>query len=342
MSEEASADSTVEVTESTDSGIDMDTALDTMSNDLFPASEPEEDFELEMEDDSDYEPEVAESEEPEVKEPEEEKPVEARKAPQSWKKEMQDKFGTLDSETQDYIELRESQMREGLELNKDDSNLGRTMRDAMQPFKPMLDHIQQQKGTTAPQVMQFMLNAHQKLSSGTQEARQAAFQQMASEYGVTMNGAAEGETVDPAMQNMQNELNSMKQHMESTRKQAYDAEVSDVNKTIAAFAEDKAHPYFDEVSDQIVAFVKAGDDLEGAYEKAVWANPVTRQREMERIQQDTATKNSEKEKQAVAKAKKASSTNVRGRNTKKAPTASNGTMEDTMNATYKEIQSRSH
>jgi len=342
MSEEAIADSgteAVESTEPTDSGIDMDSALDTMSNDLFPNSEPEE---AEYEEDEPVEIPEDEPGELEINEEEAPEPIAAKAPPQSWKKDMHEKFSALEPEVQDYIELRESQMREGLELNKEDSTLGRSMRDALQPFKPMLDHIEQQNGATAPQVLQFMLNAHHKLSSGTPEAKQAAFQQMAQEYGVTLGPAQEGQEVDPVVQNMQNELNSLKGHIQANEKKVHDAEVSKVNKSITAFAEDPAHPYFDEVSDQIVAFINSGDDLEGAYEKAVWANPVTRQKEMERVQQDKAAKEAEKNKQEVSKAKKASKTNVRGRNTKKAPTASNGTMEDTMRETFKDIQSRSH
>jgi len=345
MSEEAIADSgtevteSVESTESTDSGIDMDSALDTMSNDLFPKSESEE---AEYEEDEPAEISEDEPGELEINEEEAPEPIAAKTPPQSWKKDMHEKFSALEPEVQDYIELRESQMREGLELNKEDSTLGRTMRDALQPYKPMLDNIKQQNGAETPQVLQFMLNAHHRLSSGTPEAKQAAFQQMAQEYGVTLVPAKEGQEVDPVVQNMQNELNSMKNYIKTNEEKAHEAEVSKVSKNITTFAEDPAHPYFDEVSDQIVAFINTGDDLEEAYEKAVWANPVTRQKELERVQQDKAAKESEKSQREVAKAKKASKSNVRGRNTKKAPTAPAGTMEDTMKETFKEIQSRSH
>jgi len=53
---------------------------------------------------------------------------------------------------------------------------------------------------------------------------------------------------------------------------------------VNAFASDPAHPFFDEVADDIVAFVRAGDSLSKAYEKAVWANPVTREKEIARQQ----------------------------------------------------------
>jgi len=334
MSEEI-ADSN-EISESTDSGMDMEGALDTLSSELFPNSEPEEVVETEFEEDNEQ---IAAESDPESESVEE--PVEARKAPQSWKKEMSEKFSTLDPEVQDYIELRETQMRDGLELNKEDSNLGRTMRDTLQPYSQMLDHIKQEKGVEAPQVIQHMLNAHYSLSTATPEGKIQLFNKLAQEYGINLAGE-EAKEVDPLVQNMQNELQSIKQDISARRESEQNAQVTKVNNDITAFAEDPAHPYFDEVSDQIVAFINAGEDLEGAYEKAVWANPITRQKEMERLQQEKLSSQSEKEKQRVAKAKKASSTNVRGRNTRNTPTAPNGTMEDTMRETFKDIQSRSH
>lgn len=63
-----------------------------------------------------------------------------------------------------------------------------------------------------------------------------------------------------------------------------------ITKEVNAFAADPAHPFFDEVSDDIVAFLKTGASLAEAYEKAVWANPVTRQKEIARRQKEKDSK----------------------------------------------------
>lgn len=54
---------------------------------------------------------------------------------------------------------------------------------------------------------------------------------------------------------------------------------------ITAFAADPAHPYFDEVTGDIAVLISAGHSLADAYEKAVWANPTTRQKEIARLEQ---------------------------------------------------------
>jgi hypothetical protein len=58
-----------------------------------------------------------------------------------------------------------------------------------------------------------------------------------------------------------------------------------VVKEIDAFAADPAHPYFDELANDITKLFEAGlaKDLPEAYEKAVYANPTTRQKEIDRL-----------------------------------------------------------
>jgi S1-C subfamily serine protease len=63
-----------------------------------------------------------------------------------------------------------------------------------------------------------------------------------------------------------------------------------ITKEVNAFATDPAHPFFDEVSDDIIAILKTGASLAEAYEKAVWANPVTRQKEIARRQKEKDAK----------------------------------------------------
>ena len=66
-----------------------------------------------------------------------------------------------------------------------------------------------------------------------------------------------------------------------------------VSKIVDDFAKDPAHPYFDELADEIALQIKAGKTLQDAYETAVYANPVTRAKELARIQleKDSKTQN---------------------------------------------------
>ncbi len=113
---------------------------------------------------------------------------------------------------------------------------------------------------------------------------------------------------------------------------------SRVEKEVEAFASE--HPLFDEVAEDLVPFLNAGMSLEDAYEKAIWANPVTRDKEMDRLAKEKEAKQLEAAKEKTAKAKKAKSANVSSRDTEKAPTGTLGTMEDTLRDTYRDIQQR--
>jgi hypothetical protein len=335
MTEEAIADSGE--TES----FDMEGAQADLADALGFTEEVDEEFEEvdELEDEEVEEEsteETEETDESEEVEESEETEVITKEAPQSWKKEMHEKFATLDPDVQDYIEQRESQMKEGLEKDRTDANMGRTIRDVMTPYSNFL----QQNGVNEVQMVQNMLGAHYRLSTAPQSEKDALFAQMAQNYGVSINGEKPQE-VDPVIQNMQNELNGLKQNITASHEASLRATQEKVQSSVTAFANDEAHPFFDEVSDEIIVFINSGLDLKDAYEKAVWANPVTRQKELDRIQQESTEKAAKAEKQKVEKAKKAKSTNVRGRNTNKPPTETLGTMEDTMHETMREINNRS-
>ena len=112
-----------------------------------------------------------------------------------------------------------------------------------------------------------------------------------------------------------------------------------VAKEVEAFAAD--NPYFDEVADDIIPLLNHGMQLKDAYERAIWANPVTRAKEMARVQTEAEAKLKEKAKKDAEVAKKASGVNVRNRDTGTAPTAPKGTMEDTMRDTLAKIRARS-
>ena len=108
------------------------------------------------------------------------------------------------------------------------------------------------------------------------------------------------------------------------------------------FAADPAHEFFDEVSEQIVPLINSGYSLEDAYQNAIWLNPVTRQKEIDRAAKEAESKALEEAKKEAEKARKAKSANVRGRDTSRTPTEATGTMEDTLRETFREIQNRSH
>jgi len=259
-----------------------------------------------------------------------------RAAPKSWAKETHEVWSKLDPAAQDQIELREKQILDGLDQYKTEAHFGKAMRDVLSPYKPILAA----QGIDEPQAVQYLMNAHYKLTQGTKEQRIAAYQKLGQDLRLTE--AAPASNLPPEVQQLQERLNSIESGL-TARQQAELAEVrSRSAQEVNAFASDPAHQYFDEVADDIVAMIQAGHPLKEAYEKAVWANPVTRQKEIARLQTESDKALKEKAKHEAEAARKASSANVRGRDTRRAPTEPKGTMDDTLHETLEEIRNRAH
>lgn len=324
----AAPDTEATDTGSDDSGYDVESASADLASDLFPESKRESsDDELA---DETADPVVA-TQEPEVS---------TRSAPKSWAKEMHEHYAKLDPAVQDYIEKREAEIHTGIAQYKEFNEFGKQMSQAIAPYRDLI----QREGIDAPRAVQALMNAHKMLRESPAEQRTQYFMQLAKDYGVTLGQQAEQEQIDPTVKALMDKVSnlegSLNQRQQAERDLAYKAVTTEVE----TFAADKAHPYFDEVSDDIVMLLKTGVDLKEAYEKAVWANPVTRQKEISRIQTEQEKSIREKAIAEAAAAKKASSTTIRNRDTQRTPTENKrATMRDLDSAlreTQREINSR--
>ena len=267
---------------------------------------------------------------------ESEEPVQTRPVPKTWPKEMHEFWGKTDPKVQEYWEQREEQMMSGLAQYKDDASYGKTLRAVLDPYKPIIAA----QGIDEPRAVQFLLNAHYKLSTAPEAEKSAYFAELAKQYHVDLGKMPQQQEASPELRSLQDQLAALQSTVKARDTAALTEAQSRVKAEVNRFASDPAHPYFDEVADDIVAMLRTGAELPDAYEKAVWANPVTRAKEIARIQTDGEAKAKEKKKEEAEAAKKATSANVRGRDTNRTPTEPLGTMEDTMKETLSKIKSR--
>lgn len=312
-------------------GYDVESASDDLAGSLFPSSgtaaagreaaaEPDE-------------PEL-----PEVAEPEPE-PALTRAAPKAWAKEMHEHYGKLEPSVQDYIDQREKQMMDGLAQYREHNDFGRQMREAVAPYQDLI----QEAGVDAPRAVQALLNAHKLLTKSPPDQRHQYFMQLARDYGIDVTGENPAPQVDPAVL----ELRQRQDRIEQALTQRQTAELEERRKAtmseVNEFAADKAHPYFEDVADDMITLLKTGLDLPTAYEKAVWANPVTRQKEIERINAESESARTKKVQEEAAKAKAATAANIRNRDTRRTPTEPRATMrnlDDALRDSMREIKSR--
>lgn len=273
-------------------------------------------------------------------------------APQSWKKEMHGIWDKLEKgepltreesrQATRYYNEREKQMLAGLEGYKGDAGYGRTLREAIKPFTDVL----KAQGVDEVKAVTFLLNAHKGLS----DPRTAKdwYARIAKSYGIeaaqaaadAAGGAAAGGQQDPAVQALMAQVQEIRGHLTEQQQREYEARVASTSKEVEAFASDPAHPYFDECGEHIAKLIAAGYSLKDAYEAAVWANPVTRQKELGRIEKERAEEQRKKTAEAANSARRAAKTNVKGRDTARASTEPAGSMDDTLRETLAEIKSR--
>ena len=79
---------------------------------------------------------------------------------------------------------------------------------------------------------------------------------------------------------MQNTINQLQNAMRSTQQHTLTEARAKTEAEVNNFANDGNHPYFDELADEIAIQIKAGKGLQDAYDTALFANPVTRAKEM--------------------------------------------------------------
>lgn len=329
---EAIADSSqAEVSEST--GFDVDSVSNDLAADLFPANEREE---------AEHDTEISAEPEQQQQEQQAEQEVPANPPPKTWPKEMHEHWAKAPKEVQDYWNIREKQMLEGLEQYRGDATFAKQIKETLTPYMATITSL----GIDGPTAIKHLLNADHQLRVGSPSQKVQYMQHLAKQYGVDLGVMApQGDQPqqDTMIRQLQDELHGLKQVIQSGNQQQLDEQRQKIQNEVNSFASDPKHPYFDEVSDEIVALLKNGASLEDAYEKAVWANPVTRQKEMSRVQTEQQAALRDK---AIAEAeakKKAASVNLRNRDSQRTPTGPRATMsglDSALRESMHEIKSR--
>lgn len=258
--------------------------------------------------------------------------------PASWAKEQHEHWSSLSPEVQAYIELREKQVADGMNGHKEIKSFADEIQRTLAPFQ---DEIRA-NGLTEAQAITNLMGTHRVLTQGPLEARQQAFVELGRSIGLIPN---EGQAqVDPQTQQLQQRIARMEQQEQLRQQQVYQQEHAKVMSDLEAFAADSEHAYFDEVAEDMLPLLKPGmsmADVKAVYDKAVWANPVTRAKEQAKLVEARTKALTEKQKAEATKAQKARSANVRGANTNRTSSDPTGSFEETMAETLAKIKSRS-
>ena len=341
----------VETEEST--GFDMESAVERLGSELFPEAETPEPDKPATPTETVAEALTEQPKEAVVQTPTDKtapatttptpqtpEPV-ASTAPKSWPKEMHEHWAKTPPQVQQYWQTREKQMLDGLDQYKQAATFGKTFHDVVSPYHE--DFVRH--GVDAPRAVQFLLEANRRLTTGTPESRQQAYQELGRNLGLSQQAPMNGEQaaqpqVDPRIQTIEQKLAQIEEAQLAKQREALEVARAKSQQEVDAFASDPNNAFFDEVADDIVKFIKAGESLQDAYQRAIWANPVTREKQMQTRLQTEAEKAKERARLDALPKKQAKSVNVRGRDTARSSTDPVGSMDDTLKETLAKIKAR--
>lgn len=334
--------------------VDIDAATDRIGEDLFgrdddetdrkPAGEGEDEsgvtdpLDKPPPQQSDEEKAAAEAAEAEKNSPE----VQATGAPETWTKEALVEWAKIPERAQQEILKREADMMTGLETYKERASLGERYDTVVEPYRAALTA----QNVDPVQLFQSFAGNHYLLTFGTPEQKHQIAANLVKTYNLDLNAIngllGDRPQVAPEIQALMNEINGLKTNLSQRDQQTQSQQLATIEAEVAAFAADPKNQYFNEVAGDIKSLIdgRAATSLQDAYDKAVWANPTTRAKELARLQTESQTEAQRVAAERAAAAKKAQSADVRTSPTNRSGTASVGTIDDTLRETMADIEAR--
>jgi hypothetical protein len=275
--------------------------------------------------------------------------VQAIGAPATWSKEEIATWATIPKETQaalvPILARREEDFLRGITQYKAGAELGAKYDAVVEPYKPILAA----ENIDPIQMFQSFAGNHYILTRGTPEQKVELAAAMLNGYKIPLadllNRIADGdmpEAEDPKVAALQKRIDDLERGYTARETSERTATAERVTQEIEAFAADPAHPYFNDVADHISKLFESGmaKTLPEAYEMAVYANPVTRQKEIDRLTAERTSAAQIEEQKRKDKKTKSTADHVTLTPKSRDGTVPLGSIDDTLQATYAEITSR--
>lgn len=273
-------------------------------------------------------------------------------APKTWKPEAAAMWAQVPPAVQAEIARREEDMFRGLEQYKTAATFGQQVNQVLAPY----DQLIRSANIQPLELFKGYMQAEYTLARGTQAEKMHLMQTIARDYKLDLSQLTGNRTeaddvyVDPDVAKLQQRIQELEsgqaqvqQREAAQQRLTAQAKQAEAAQQVAAFAADPKNVFFDEVADDIVALLAVNRNMPLAevYDKAVWANPVTRAKAQARLdaeKQAAATTEAKAKAEAALRAKGA---NVQVQPKAGAATLPLGTMDDTMAETMREIKNRS-
>lgn len=231
---------------------------------------------------------------------------------------------------------RSDEMHRGLDAYREKAQFGDSIQRAIEPFMQNI----QSAGVSPDVAIKTLLNADSMLRRGSAEQKIQMFHQLARDYGIDLQQAAQApqQTFDPMSFQLQQKLQELERWKEEQTLALQSHEQHTLNSEIARFAAQPDKVFFEDVRNDMAGLLQAGmaTDLNDAYEKAIYANPAIRAKVLAQQKEQAELQRKAVAQQKAQAAKQAASVNVSRKGT--LPSAKPiGSMDDTIRDTAREL-----
>lgn len=263
--------------------------------------------------------------------------------PDTWRKEAKEAWATVPPAAREEMRKREADIAGYVERVKQPVAVGERFTEIVTPYLKMFEAT-----NTDPWAnVEAMFKVQERLLHGSPEEKLSIIGMLASQSGLKLeNGqlsAAEGST-SQYVKALEQRLEKLEGGVNQVTSTVREARAAELQGNVVKFAQDKdAHPYFYDVADKITHLIRTGavSNLEEAYQTAVMADPITRQKVVQAEAKQFADSEAKAVAERAAKARQTSKVTVRAtvRGTAAQPP---GSIDDTLKDTLAAIQSRTH
>lgn len=240
--------------------------------------------------------ETIEGEQRRVREPE----TFAVPVPQSWAADAKDMFNQLPARLQQEVVKRETDLRRGLShATERASQVERTWAEVDEALAPHRETFAL-NGVSPGQVVKQFLDWQNYLDKDPV----LGLQKLAKSYGLDLRQLAEYEATqpqeDPQVKELRQQISQMQGYFQQMQQQTASQKAQAVQGELELFAQEidstgrPLRPYIEHVADDMIPHIQylrsqnpnasPRQLLQAAYEKAIWANPSTRELELKRSQ----------------------------------------------------------
>lgn len=269
--------------------------------------------------------------------------------PKSWGEKQEAVWSRLPPEAQDYIEQREAQVTEGIQQYAAAAKYADHVFGLLEPHKQLFTA---QGVKNHGQAITGLVHGHVQLSTLPATERAAYFANLAYIYGVDMAAAVEAHAKGPARPAQPSPESQRIAALEKARAEDQQHAVAQARTAASVELENfkgeknadgsLKHEFFNEVADDMADLIQVNPKLNlgDAYDKAVYANPVTRAKMFEKAQAASLEKQRKADEEKATAAAKARGLKVKGEERERASPDLVGSMDQTMRETMADIKAR--